>query len=96
MSSSIARVETVHASRYLQQLCKHWSHKFAVEFDEAAGCVPFGDDQFLRLSAAEDVLTMTLDAPGSGSTERLESVVTDHLKRFAFREELAISWEKSG
>ncbi|SOC37220.1 hypothetical protein SAMN05892877_10457 [Rhizobium subbaraonis] len=96
MTSSIARIETANASRYLQQLCKHWSHKFPVEFDAATGCVPFGDDRLLRLSAAANQLTMTLEAPGDGANDRLESVVTDHLKRFAFREELVISWEKSG
>ena len=34
---SQVRVPTTHASRYLQQLCKHWSHNLAVEFDEAPG-----------------------------------------------------------
>ena len=32
MPRSQATVTTASASRYLQQLCKHWSHKFAVEF----------------------------------------------------------------
>lgn len=27
-----AMVPTTSGSRYLQQLCKHWSHKFAVDF----------------------------------------------------------------
>lgn len=94
MTSSIARVETANASRYLQQLCKHWSHKFPVEFDTTAGYVPFGEEQFLRLSADANQLSMALEVPGNGSTERLEGVVADHLKRFAFREELAISWNK--
>ncbi len=31
MHMSEARVPTASASRYLQQICKHWSHKFAVE-----------------------------------------------------------------
>ena len=30
-------VATAAASKYLQQLCKHWSHRFAVEFDAADG-----------------------------------------------------------
>ena len=32
MPASQATIPTTAASRYLQQLCKHWSHKFAVEF----------------------------------------------------------------
>ena len=35
-AASQAQVRTEHASRYLQQLCKHWSHKFAVTFDRVA------------------------------------------------------------
>ncbi len=31
MPTSQARVQTTEASRYLQQLCRHWSHKFKVE-----------------------------------------------------------------
>ncbi len=30
--SSTALVPTKSASRYLQQLCKHWSHNLAVSF----------------------------------------------------------------
>ncbi len=40
MTVSLADVVTAHASRYLQQLCKHWSHKFSVSFDERQGKVP--------------------------------------------------------
>ena len=30
---STATVPTKSASRYLQQLCKHWAHNLEVEFD---------------------------------------------------------------
>jgi hypothetical protein len=39
--NSTVRVPTAHASRYLQQLCKHWSHTLAVTFSETAGTVTF-------------------------------------------------------
>lgn len=35
MPASQANVATEHASRYLQRLCKHWAHKFPVEFGGA-------------------------------------------------------------
>ena len=35
--SSTARVPTLHASRYLQQLCKHWGHNLTVAFNETTG-----------------------------------------------------------
>lgn len=34
---SRADVPTAHASRYLQQLCKHWAHRFEVTFDPHQG-----------------------------------------------------------
>jgi uncharacterized protein len=91
MPVSLADITTANASRYLEQLCKHWSHKFDVQFDANSGRVPFSEDAQLTLAANGDVLSLRLDA----STERLptlEQVVVDHLKRFAFREELHIDW----
>jgi uncharacterized protein len=38
---STVRVPTAHASRYLQQLCKHWSHNLAVTFSENERTVTF-------------------------------------------------------
>lgn len=34
---STARLETANASKYLQQLCKHFAHKVEVRFDETEG-----------------------------------------------------------
>lgn len=39
--NSSVRVPTGKASRYLQQLCKHWSHNLDVEFTEQKGAVIF-------------------------------------------------------
>lgn len=90
MSVAVARVPTAHASRYLQQLCKHWSHKFPVEFTPQNG----------RIEMSAGVLVLDADAEGLGlrlttepeNLERMEGVVADHLKRFAFREELQFDW----
>ena len=37
MPASETAIATASASRYLQQLCKHWSHKFAVQFTPQHG-----------------------------------------------------------
>jgi hypothetical protein len=96
MASSYACVATQNASRYLQQVCKHWSHKFAVEFTPQAGRVPFGDDRVCRFEAGPDALLMHLDAPDDATLTRLEGVVFEHVKRFAFREELGdVDWSRA-
>ena len=38
-------------------------------------------------------LHITVSTDEGGSLERLESVVADHIKRFAFREELIFDWK---
>lgn len=89
MPRSTATVSTANASRYLQQLCKHWGHRFAVEFDPASGSIDFGGGEMLSLTAGGETLTLTAEA---GDLSALERVVADHLQRFAFREELRIDW----
>ena len=93
MPTSHARVPTQSASRYLQQVCKHWSHKFAVQFTPEKGHIPFADVRVCDLEASSDALTMRAQAPDAEALERLQRVVVEHVKRFAFREDLGeIQW----
>lgn len=92
MHLSKAAVRTEHASRYLQQLCKHWSHKFSVDFDPHRGRVPFSESDEVIFTADDAALTMTLSVADPDQQARMQGVIDDHLKRFAFREELDIVW----
>jgi len=95
MFVSEARVSTASASRYLQQICKHWSHKFAVEFTPEHGRVPFSPDRSCDFSASDETLTMRIQTADETTLERTQNVVVEHLKRFAFREDLGdIRWTK--
>ena len=88
---AVTRVSTAHASRYLQQLCKHWSHKYPVEFTPQNG----------RIEMSAAVLILDADAEGLGlrltaapeDLERMQGVVAAHLQRFAFKEELQFDWK---
>lgn len=84
-------IATAHASRYLQQLCKHFAHKLPVEFDPAQGSIAFGPNQ-CRLAADEARLRIELTVPDAEEMPRLQDAVVRHLVRFAFREELAVAW----
>ncbi|WP_033921679.1 DUF2218 domain-containing protein [Sphingomonas sp. 37zxx] len=89
------RVATASASRYLQQLCKHWSRRFAVEFDAATGRVPFDNGAVLELTAHDDSLALVLSVPTDGNDDRMRGVVEEHLNRFAFREApLPFEWQE--
>jgi hypothetical protein len=95
MRVSEAQIHTASASRYLQQLCKHWSHKFAVEFTPEKGSIPFAADRRCLLEATPDHLALRIEAADEASLARMEGVVADHLERFAFRENLgAIAWRR--
>lgn len=101
-ASTTALVPTQHGSRYLQQLCKHWSHNLAVEYSSEQGRVTFptqgrsgswAGDAMLTLTAGPDTLECRIDASEAGQRDALKGVVADHLDRFAFREApLAFDW----
>jgi hypothetical protein len=96
MPASQATVTTGSASRYLQQLCKHWSHKFSVEFTPEQGMIPFDATRVCRLEASPDHLSLRIEAADDATLERTQVVVIEHLKRFAFREDLGgVEWTRT-
>jgi hypothetical protein len=92
---SKAVVPTEKASRYMQQLCKHFAHKLPVTFDEHAGSITFAIGE-CAMTADEKVLTITATSPGEAELEQLKDVIVRHLVRFAFREELPVEWQAVG
>ena len=100
---SIVSVPTPNASRYLQQLCKHWGHNLAVEFSEEDGKVTFPrdvrgadwpGDAILTMKAGAESLECRLVASAKEQLEALKDVVARHLDRFAFREgPLQFAWQ---
>jgi hypothetical protein len=97
-----ANVPTASASRYLQQLCKHWAHNLAVTFDSEEGRIlfpknarglNFPGDGTVTLRAHETRLEVLVDASAPEQLEGLKGAVASHLDRFAFREApLAFDW----
>jgi uncharacterized protein len=89
----VARVPTASASRYLQQLAKHWSHKMPVVFSEQEGTIDFPTGAKLEMRADSETLDVVLNVPEGGDTLRMRQVVAEHLDRFAFREApLTFDW----
>lgn len=81
------------ASRYLQQLCKHFAHKVPVTFDEREASVefPFGA---CRMWANDTDLRIECEADTDETLKRTHFVVHDHLERFAWREKPDIVWQE--
>ena len=85
MAMARGRAKTASGSKYLQQLCKHWGHKFEVEFSETRGQVRF-PSAVATMEASADALRVTVETEDGKAAERLKEVVANHLDRFAFRE----------
>lgn len=100
--SSTAIVPTSQASRYLQQVCKHWAHNLEVSFTPEAGIIVFPRDARGASWAGDGVVTFQagsrhlecgIDASEPGQLEGLKAAVARHLDRFAFREApLPFAW----
>ena len=59
---SVADVATSSGSKYLQQLCKHWGHRFTVAYDAHRGEVDFGFAKRLEAVADDHGLRLTVEA----------------------------------
>jgi hypothetical protein len=103
MPSSIALVPTASASRYLQQVCKHWSHNLEVEFSPERGTIVFPRDArgadwpdraVVTMIAHEASLECRIDASAEGQLEAVKGALARHVDRFAFREApLPFEWK---
>jgi len=82
---------TASASKYLQQLCKHFAHKVPAEWDASRGEVsfPFG---FCSMEATGECLTIRCEAEEQSDLDRAKAVIDNHLERFAWREKLKLDW----
>jgi hypothetical protein len=94
MAVETALVPTTNGARYLQQLCKHWSHKLDVQLSENEGIVRF-PAAVATMTATADALTVSVEAEDDETLQRMKGVVASHLDRFAFKEApLPFEWSK--
>ena len=93
MPTANASVPTANAAKYMQQLCKHWSHKLEVDLSEQRGVVKF-PTAVATFDARADGLQVTIEGAEGEAVERMKAVVASHLDRFAFREApLRFDWQ---
>ena len=100
--TATARIPTTSASKYLQQVCKHWEHNLPVTFDTTHGQITFARDArgadwpadaIVTLDAEDDILVCTINASAEGQRNGLKGALERHIDRFAFREvPLAYNW----
>ncbi|MGO4906937.1 DUF2218 domain-containing protein [Pseudorhodobacter sp. W20_MBD10_FR17] len=91
MFTSTAKITTERASIYMQQLCKHFSHKVQVQFTPQLGHIDFAFGQ-CDLTASGADLGLTVTAETQADLTKTARVMASHLERFAFRENPQITW----
>lgn len=89
--TSRSTLATPNASRYLQQLCKHFEHKLPVSYDASTGSIAFASG-VCALTADADALTMVVTPTSPDTLAQVQDVVARHLVRFGFREDLTVVW----
>jgi hypothetical protein len=91
---STAKVVTENGTSYMKQLCRHWAHKFPVEFNDERGTIDLPTARCtLEPGTAELLVTVIMTA--EADQDRMEQVVAEHLQRFGFRETLVFDWTRT-
>jgi hypothetical protein len=100
--TATARIPTTSASKYLQQVCKHWEHNLPVTFDTTHGQITFARDArgadwpadaIVTLDAEDGILVCKINASAEGQRDGLKGALERHIDRFAFREvPLTYNW----
>ena len=95
MFVTTGHTRTPNASKYLQQLCKHFGHKVDVTYDALNGRadLPVG----AAIMTADDTsLTIRIESKDAEAAEVAQHVIDSHLERFAFRENItSLAWTSS-
>lgn len=92
MPEMTARVTTGDASRLINRLCKHFSHKIDASWTDEEGHLVFSIGE-CRLEAQPGTLELTCQSPTEQELEELGQVVASHLERFAGGEMNTVRWQ---
>ncbi|WP_419799293.1 MAG: DUF2218 domain-containing protein [Terasakiella sp.] len=92
MTARQMSIPTEHASKYLQQLCKHFAHKVEASFDAYSGfaALPPGP---CTMTANDNVLRIHCRAQDEEGLRIMESIIETHLVKFAWREDIKMQWQ---
>ncbi len=87
-----AVIRTEFASKYMQQLCKHFAHKVTAEYDAHKAFVELPPGP-CRMNAEGDALMVHCQSESAKGVEVMQQIIESHIVKFAWREELDIAWQ---
>lgn len=91
MTTFSTTIKTANGQKYLQQLCKHFAHKVPAKSSPEEGRVAFKPGRCL-MNANDETLTFYCLAKEDRAIPVIQSVIDEHLVKFAWREELSYVW----
>jgi hypothetical protein len=91
MTYIVGLAVTENGHKLISKLCKHWSHRFEVDFKNGIGRVSFPNDETIVLESTNAALVATVTSPEE-RFDALRTVVVDHLQRFSRSETLSFVW----
>ena len=89
-----ASISIATPARYMARLCNYFAHRVAVERDATSAKVSFPNAP-CSLQATDDHLEIQIETDDAATLERLQGVVTRHLKQVAPDETFEVSWTVS-
>ncbi len=92
MTTLVSHVTIPTPARYMVRLAKHFEHRVPVERGERTATIRFPPGPCV-LVAHDTVLDMRLEVADAEARERLQEVVTRHLKQVASQETFAVDWQ---
>ncbi|MBS0367023.1 MAG: DUF2218 domain-containing protein [Proteobacteria bacterium] len=78
----------------MARLCNHFAHRVAVHREATSARIEFPGAP-CSLHASGNVLEIRIEASESDQLERLQEVVTRHLKQVAAAEQFDVVWSRS-
>ncbi len=93
MFVSESRVACRNPGVCLAKLCRHWSHRFSVSFDDVRGEIDFIPARCI-LWVDGATLRVRLETPQMGELEELEPIVAEHLQRMLRDEIVRVDWQR--
>lgn len=91
---SRADVITANPARYAKQIVSHLGRNDPFTTDGNTSTVRW-DTATAGVVVGDGVLSLLAEAPDEAGVAFVEKVLSDHLLRFATREELTVTWQRS-
>lgn len=94
MPATHANVDIPTPARYMARLCNHFTHRVTVHREADRARIEFPNG-LCTLLATDQKLELSIEAGDAATLDRLEQVVTRHLKQVASAETFEVAWTRS-